>query len=233
VRWTRSRRVVLFGSSISLTLASLAGVPAALATKRSMMKLEIASGDAQRRASWLPERSTELDPFAGRVAHDILSPLMVVGAALQVCRARLPGDAVAAVSLQRAERSLLRVREIVVGYSDGASAIHLRTLLSYRRQRRARRGPRPRHGEEARGCARGQSAAAPRPARAASSGSIFRASTSMSSGAWTGEPRGAWTRESQARVTVRGNQAPARHQANPDESDRKPRRGLALLALRH
>jgi signal transduction histidine kinase len=115
------RRSWVWGAFTVEVVVAMLGVLAALATRRSTVKLETASGDAQRRASWLQERSTELDQFAGRVAHDILSPLMVVGLGLQLSRARLLGDA-DAISLRRAERSLLRVREIVAGLLEFARA---------------------------------------------------------------------------------------------------------------
>ncbi|HEX4448015.1 MAG TPA: HAMP domain-containing sensor histidine kinase, partial [Polyangiaceae bacterium] len=117
-----ARRSWMWSALIVEVLVAMVGVLAAVATRRSMTNLATASGDAERRASWLQERSSELDQFAGRVAHDILSPLMVVGLGLQISRKRLLDDAAVATSLERAERSLLRVRGIVAGLLEFARA---------------------------------------------------------------------------------------------------------------
>jgi signal transduction histidine kinase len=83
---------------------------------------EVTNLEAERRAMVLQERSSELEPFAGRVAHDIVSPLMAVGIGLQLSKQRLAGDPAAVTTIDRANGSLMRVRRIVVGLLDFARA---------------------------------------------------------------------------------------------------------------
>lgn len=59
----------------------------------------------------LEERITDLDRFAGRVAHDILSPLNAVGVALAL--ASRSTDSHTQDYLNRAQRSVQRVKELV------------------------------------------------------------------------------------------------------------------------
>ncbi len=59
----------------------------------------------QSRAA-LHERMTELDAFAGRVAHELTSPLMAVAYGLGFLKARLADDSASAAAVNRATRSL-------------------------------------------------------------------------------------------------------------------------------
>jgi signal transduction histidine kinase len=72
----------------------------------------------------LQQRNAELEAFTGRVAHDVLSPLMTVGLALGLAQQRLsgPGDARLQSSLGRAVSSLQRVRQVVSDLLDFARA---------------------------------------------------------------------------------------------------------------
>lgn len=65
-------------------------------------------------------RAEELEQFAGRVAHDILSPLTAVGLAISICARN--GGAELQPALARGESSLLRVRRIVEGLLEFARA---------------------------------------------------------------------------------------------------------------
>ena len=67
------------------------------------------------------ERATELDSFAGRVAHDILSPLNTIGLALQLVRAPMPDDRRYAI-LDRGNVALGRVKSLVSGLLEFARA---------------------------------------------------------------------------------------------------------------
>jgi len=58
-------------------------------------------------------RASELDQFAGRVAHDILSPLAPVSPGLQVLSRKLDGDSAAQRAVAAIRRSLDRVSLIV------------------------------------------------------------------------------------------------------------------------
>lgn len=74
-------------------------------------------------------KAEELEQFAGRVAHDVLSPLSAVGLALSIAGRNAPG---AREAVSRGSSALRRVREIVDG------------LLEF-----ARAGARPQHGAHA------------------------------------------------------------------------------------
>jgi signal transduction histidine kinase len=68
-----------------------------------------------RSVAALHERTSELDMFAGRAAHDLMSPLTTVGMGLSLSKKRLAGDAAAVATIERAERSLVRARSLVDG----------------------------------------------------------------------------------------------------------------------
>jgi signal transduction histidine kinase len=74
----------------------------------------------QRHNDLLEERVTDLDRFAGRVAHDVLSPLDAVG--LGIALAARSADTHAQAHLERAQRSLQRVKELVEGLLQFAKA---------------------------------------------------------------------------------------------------------------
>ena len=65
----------------------------------------------RRHNTLLEERVRDLDRFAGRVAHDVLSPLDAVGFALALAK-ESPGQR---DYLDRAQRSVLRVKQLVDG----------------------------------------------------------------------------------------------------------------------
>jgi signal transduction histidine kinase len=66
------------------------------------------------------ERMTEIDVFAGRVAHDLTSPLMAVAYGLGFLKARLADDSASAAAVNRAIRSLERVRTLMSGLREYA-----------------------------------------------------------------------------------------------------------------
>jgi signal transduction histidine kinase len=72
----------------------------------------------------LQRRAGELEAFSGRVAHDLLSPLMSVSLALDIVEHRLPSEEVAHTGgvITRAGASLARVRELVEGLLQFARA---------------------------------------------------------------------------------------------------------------
>ena len=69
----------------------------------------------------LTERARELDEFAGRVAHDVKSPLATTATALHVARMEAMTDRGRSV-LERAERGIERVRRLVDGLLEFARA---------------------------------------------------------------------------------------------------------------
>jgi signal transduction histidine kinase len=100
----------------------LATALAVMAARRQFRSLEEARDSASNRASETERRNAELDQFAGRVAHDVLSPLMGAAMSLELAKARLEGDAKAQESLRRGTSSLVRARRIVEGLLEFARA---------------------------------------------------------------------------------------------------------------
>jgi signal transduction histidine kinase len=88
----------------------LAGVATLLATK-----------ELRRREALVEERTAELEMFAGRVAHDVMSPLASVSLALELARERSGNDQVARFA-GRALQSMNRLSETVRALFDFASA---------------------------------------------------------------------------------------------------------------
>lgn len=89
----------------------------------------LAARDVRRGAQLLEERNRliarraeELEQFAGRVAHDVLSPLMVVGLSLEVGQKLPPDDPKREETFQRGRTALQRVRTIVDGLLGFARA---------------------------------------------------------------------------------------------------------------
>ena len=102
----RSLRLV---NALNLLWASLAlagGVVAAVLVRRHQRVVERLRRVERARAS-------ELEQFAGRVAHDILSPLAPVSPGLQVLSRKLDGDSAAHRAVAAIRRSLDRVSIIV------------------------------------------------------------------------------------------------------------------------
>jgi signal transduction histidine kinase len=82
----------------------------------------VAAVSWRRSVAALKERNSELDMFAGRVAHDLLSPLMTVGMGLSLSKARLEGNTAAVIAIGRATRALERVRSLVTDLLEFARA---------------------------------------------------------------------------------------------------------------
>jgi Histidine kinase-, DNA gyrase B-, and HSP90-like ATPase len=99
----------------SVVLAALA-LTAAYRVSRTEAAL------AERRA--LQQKNAELEAFSGRVAHDVLSPLMTVSLAVGLAEQRLttPGDERYHGMLVRAGTSLQRVRQVVSDLLEFARA---------------------------------------------------------------------------------------------------------------
>jgi signal transduction histidine kinase len=76
----------------------------------------------RERDRFLEQRAEELEQFAGRVAHDILSPLGSTGMALGIAAKSIPADARAQGAIERGQKSLTRVKRIVDGLLEFARA---------------------------------------------------------------------------------------------------------------
>jgi signal transduction histidine kinase len=102
----RSLRLVNALNLLWASLALVGGAVAALLVRRHLRVLEQLRSVEQARAS-------ELEQFAGRVAHDILSPLAPVSPGLQLLSRKLDGDSAAQRAVAAIRRSLERVSMIV------------------------------------------------------------------------------------------------------------------------
>jgi len=102
----RAGRLALWMDAMSAILAAIAAFLAVRAV-RQVHRVQ------QEHQEVLQRRNEELEQFAGRVAHDILSPLTSAGLALSLAEnARTPQDHIQAAA-QRGSASLQRVRRIV------------------------------------------------------------------------------------------------------------------------
>jgi signal transduction histidine kinase len=70
----------------------------------------------------MTNRADELDQFAGRVAHDILSPLSSVGMSLDLAQRASPAESRARRALARGRRSVDRVQHLVEALLEFARA---------------------------------------------------------------------------------------------------------------
>jgi signal transduction histidine kinase len=70
----------------------------------------------------IQERSSELDLFAGRVAHDLLSPLNAVTLGLKAAEAHVGDEPAGIRVLERSTRAVARVRDLVTGLLEFARA---------------------------------------------------------------------------------------------------------------
>lgn len=110
----RANRLALELNGLSAALALLAAWLAQRAMRSWQRARDEHNAEIERRAD-------ELEQFAGRVAHDILSPLSAVGLALAIVERGATGAA-AQSALVRGSASLTRVRRIVDGLLGFARA---------------------------------------------------------------------------------------------------------------
>jgi len=109
---SRGNRIAWQLDALCVVIAVCAGWLTARATRQIHRAQQMNQELAQRKAE-------ELEQFAGRVAHDVLSPLSAVSMALAVVE-RSPAHA--GDALERANSSLSRVRRIVDGLLEFARA---------------------------------------------------------------------------------------------------------------
>jgi len=102
-------------------LTFLAAALTLLLTYRAVRRAEALWADSH---ASLDRRAEELELFAGRVAHDLLSPLMTVALAMDLASRRLtdPEDAAARSAIARGTRTLQRVRHFVTDLLEFARA---------------------------------------------------------------------------------------------------------------
>jgi signal transduction histidine kinase len=105
VRRTTSRTITI----LDAVATGIAGLLALLALQSARDHDRL----LQAHNALLSDRVTELDRFAGRVAHDILSPLDTVGMGLALVTPS--ADAGARAHIERSQRALQRVKQLVEG----------------------------------------------------------------------------------------------------------------------
>jgi signal transduction histidine kinase len=109
------RATMLLMNAVAVALAAVATVLAALVLRRSMRAPEVAGAASDERAVVFEKRSSELDSFAARLAHDVLSPLMATTLALDLVQRRLGDGDDLRIAVDSGLASLLRVRRVVDG----------------------------------------------------------------------------------------------------------------------
>src|SRR5262249_8694675 len=106
--------LVAFGlDAIAILLTIVAGLLALRAVRQSTAMIEAHSRLADQRAE-------ELEQFAGRVAHDILSPLSTASVVLGVLERQTPPSTKTREIVGRGQASLERVKRIVDGLLEFA-----------------------------------------------------------------------------------------------------------------
>jgi signal transduction histidine kinase len=103
----------LLPGAVAFEIASAVAAAVAIAAAyRVNRRAQEAARTSQR---LLEQKAAELDAFSGRVAHDLLSPLMTVSMAVGLAEQRLSAPAEARLHdvLGRAGKSLVRVRQLV------------------------------------------------------------------------------------------------------------------------
>jgi signal transduction histidine kinase len=104
--WRSATRTEFVLDGICILLACLTGLVAVGALRRARRLLE--------------EKTSELEQFAARVAHDVSSPLSTIGLSLPLLQRRLANDTQLQLLTTRAAASLERVYALVNGILDFA-----------------------------------------------------------------------------------------------------------------
>ncbi|MBA3550295.1 MAG: HAMP domain-containing histidine kinase [Nannocystis sp.] len=107
---TRERAIIIQG-----TLCALAAILTITAGFMLLRTVTQYTNLLEAHGSLLERRADELEQFAGRVAHDILSPLQTTTLALTMVDQALPPDDRARAAVARGQRGVQRVRSIVDG----------------------------------------------------------------------------------------------------------------------
>jgi signal transduction histidine kinase len=115
-------RTALGLDAIAVCLAAFATALSVRQMRHHVRTLESARDSAALRARMTEERNAELEIFAGRVAHDVLSPLAGANMALELVRSRLGPQNKSADAVERGLRSVARARRIVDGLLEFARA---------------------------------------------------------------------------------------------------------------
>jgi len=104
---------------LAIELDAVSALLAVIAAFLSLRIIRHAQRAERERQALVERKAEELEQFAGRVAHDILSPLSAVGLAIALAEHNAP---TAKEVLSRGNASLLRVRGIVDGLLEFARA---------------------------------------------------------------------------------------------------------------
>jgi signal transduction histidine kinase len=116
----RSARIAYSLNIASVLLAIAATALAVTQVRRLAALLRELERTQRDRADLLEQRCVELEQFADRVAHDIMSPLAGVSIALAVAQKTSGSDPTAKRAIDRGTQTLLRVRRMVDGLLDFA-----------------------------------------------------------------------------------------------------------------
>jgi signal transduction histidine kinase len=114
------RDFVVFLSFTSAALAALATVLAVVVLRRALRSLALANASAEERAQVSEQKNAELEQFAGRMAHDVMSPLMAASMALDLVHRGIGSGHDLVRPVERGIASVHRARRIVEGLLDFA-----------------------------------------------------------------------------------------------------------------
>jgi signal transduction histidine kinase len=106
--------------ALTVGLAAIAAVIAFRNLQRTTALLDESRRAAEERASHSEERAKELELFAGRVAHDLRSPLAAVALRLQMAERRATADAPAQTPVAQLKQYLERMDTMIEGLLDFA-----------------------------------------------------------------------------------------------------------------
>ncbi len=107
--------MVVVLDALSVALAIFAAALAVRQLRRVVHGLELARSEGERREAALSAQAESLGQFAGRVAHDILSPLSTTLLSLELARPACAGDPAANRATERGISAINRVHTLVDG----------------------------------------------------------------------------------------------------------------------
>lgn len=115
-------RVTFVAESMSVLLAGIAACVAVIVQRRVAREVEGEKADAEARARSAATRADELEIFAARVAHDLLSSLSATSNALAIVQGAAPADDRIQRAVSRGASGVIGVRRIVDGLLQFARA---------------------------------------------------------------------------------------------------------------
>ncbi|HEY1553524.1 MAG TPA: HAMP domain-containing sensor histidine kinase [Kofleriaceae bacterium] len=111
----QQKGIIMVLDGFCLALALFAGVLAFRQLRRAALARQVELREHDERTAVLSAQNEALGQFAGRVAHDVLSPLATAMLSLELVRQTCEADRVATRALERGVASVHRVHALVDG----------------------------------------------------------------------------------------------------------------------